>query len=297
MKSKIIFRLSVTLALAILMTGTYWYYFTPKYYYVRLPVTFSNANIPLMEMEIAGNTYSVEVDLGSKFPLALSKDLLGNLEKKPTGTATWRDAKGNSYESPSYSISKINLGSFVLTNVAVKEEREDFINSTTVWREKTTPAYSKAGSIGRPLLEKTNLLLDFPHSAIIATNSTSHLKNDGFNIEGMLKVPFEMGRTGMILHIETDIGTVKFSIDTGSSATVIRSDLLKNHDCKTDWRGLPFFTTSSFKIGGKEYGSLDLYPYELTPELNELDGFLGMDFLQNHVVYIDYPNKVVYFGK
>lgn len=53
-----------------------------------------------------------------------------------------------------------------------------------------------------------------------------------------------------------------------------------------DSRGFQVFTTQKFFIGDKEFGAKDLFLYDIAPELKEIDGMLGMDFLEKHIVYI-----------
>ena len=41
---------------------------------------------------------------------------------------------------------------------------------------------------------------------------------------------------------------------------------------------------------------LDLYIYDLIPQFGEINGILDMNFLKDHVVYIDYKDKFIYIG-
>jgi hypothetical protein len=69
---------------------------------------------------------------------------------------------------------------------------------------------------------------------------------------------------------------------------------LQDQECATDERGFSFFNTRKFSIGNNDFGSKNLFLYDIVPELQEIDGLLGMDFLKNHVVYIDYKSRTVY---
>ena len=76
----------------------------------------------------------------------------------------------------------------------------------------------------------------------------------------------------------------------------MRSSIFQGIGIKNEKHGFPIYTTSMFEIGSKNFGSMNLYLFDITPELHEIDGVLGMDFVKNHVIYIDYKDKVLYIG-
>ena len=99
---------------------------------------------------------------------------------------------------------------------------------------------------------------------------------------------------GITIKAETDIGFKKFFIDTGCSQNIIKASQLQDRKCEIEERGFSFFSSSKLVIEGKNFGSTALYLYEITPELTEIDGILGMTFLNKHVLYIDFPNRLPY---
>ena len=100
----------------------------------------------------------------------------------------------------------------------------------------------------------------------------------------------------MLVQVETDVGKLNLAVDTGATATLIKPSLVKNLPLKKDKHGCSFCITSRFAFAERNFGQLDLYIYDLIPQFQEIDGFLGMDFLRNHVVYIDYKDKFIYIG-
>jgi len=299
MKSKWLIYTTIVGFLGVSIIGALWG-FGIKSYHIQIPVKFGSASTPYADVEIEGKKYLLEFDLGSKFQLSLRKSFLEKIIKKePHGIGEWKDINGNKYEAPSYLIPEMRIGDLILANVVVQEDDDDFIFNATMWdgENKGRDIVDKEqGVIGRPLLEKVNLLLDFGHSTIFASNDKNKLKKAGYCLDHMTKVPFELGRMGIILQVDTDIGIKRLSIDTGSSLNLIRSSLLKDHECQKGQYNIPFFITSKFIIGGEDFGSMCLHLHKITPELNELDGFLGAPFLESHVLYIDFPHKVVYIG-
>lgn len=260
--------------------------------YTPIPVTFSSASIPLMEVKIEGKTYPFSLDLGSKFALTLGKDLLSGLTKTACGSETWQDLTGRAYESPLYCLPKVEIGGIELIEPVAQEECDEVAQyvSTTKSGKPHRPE-----AIGRPLLEKHNLLLNFPQSELIACNNLKKLKKAGFAIETWTRVPFEIKGGVMLLSINTDLGQLVFWLDTGATTSIINPALTEEQKCVKGDYGLDTFTTSMFAIQEKEFGPMALYLWEFGS--SNADGVLGMDFLETHPVYIDYNNRQLYIGE
>lgn len=239
----------------------------------------------------------MELDLGSILPLAIHKSVLNHLDRSPYGSMMFLDMKGRSYEAPAYALSSIEMSGLVFNNVIAKEESEDFVlNSIFSEKNKKNIEDCKdtAGRIGCGLFSDKNLLLDFDYSLFFVSNDLQKLKNLCYNLEEFAKVPYTSDRHFVILKFNTDEGEMRFALDTGCTVCFIRSSLIPHIQSLDKKNGLSFISTKKFEIGGMDFGPLDLYPYDISPELSELDGFLGMDFLLNHVIYIDRENKQVY---
>lgn len=263
--------------------------------FVPIPITFTPAGTPVFTVTIEEKEYAVVLDLGSKFLLSLDPLVVSALTKKQQqGSAEWRDAKGNFYASASYLIPQIKLGTLGLKNLIAKEEDARCNENGVLWGSAQTRASSTLGKIGRPLLEKTNLLLDFPHAMIFICNTLKTLQEKGYKPEEMTKVPFEAGPKGMILIAETDAGPLRLVLDTGSSLTLIRTSRLKGQKVDAESQKVPFCTTSTFLLGNRDFGSKELFLFDITDELQEIDGVLGMDFLEKYPIYIDYKNHHLY---
>ncbi len=243
---------------------------------VRWPITFGPYNTPYTEVNIDGEIYPLEINLGTKFALALNRKILTQISKKPSSMITSRDFAGQQNEFQSYYVSKVKIGDLTYKNVLVREisEADQFPDDS--------------GVIGRPLLEAENLMLDFPNSTILVTKDNAHLQARGYFLEDMVNVPFTTGRLGIILQVETDWGTTKLLLTTGASHSHLKAFFTGNSKQELQ--------SARFVIGGKDFGSMIFATRNFSNELLEIDGILGMDFLKAHTVYIDNDNKVAYFG-
>lgn len=266
---------------------------------VSIPIVFGPANVPLAQTNIQGKTYLLEVDLGSKFPLTLRRDVLKGLKKDICGNLDGRDVMGNFYTSPAYKLEKINIQGLEFKDVQTKEVHDDYVINTTLITEKLSESEilsENVGVIGRPLMEQRNLFLDFSHSRMIVCDEISDIRKWGFFLKDFVSFPFDIGRTGIIVVVDTDLGSLRLSLDTGSTLSLIRADEIESSLELSEEFALPYVTTEKFVMGGQDFGSMPLYFFDITEELYEIDGLLGMDFLKDHPIYIDYKNRLIFIA-
>ncbi len=260
-----------------------------------IPVKFSHSNTPIIDADVEGKIYPLMLDLGSIFSLSLDKDLLEKINKQACDLVKWRDWKGTPYESLSYLIPKVNLYGLEWTKVVAKETNRQQNTAGVLWDDKPETLCEEEfkGKIGLPLLKKTNLCLDFCHQAIFSCNSLKTLQSKGICPKNMIQIPFYLKKGVLIVHAETEVGQFNLIVDTGATVSVIKSSLIDEMYQKKDQRGLPFVISSYLKLSRTDFGELNFYLCDLDRR-DEIEGILGMDFLKRHIIYIDYPNKVLY---
>jgi hypothetical protein len=284
--------------ICLVFCGIYFYFC--KNEAIQIPVVFTTSQAPAFKVCINKKPYYLEFDLGSKLQLSLTEDVLSSVNNKESiDSVHWRDVQGNHYQSPSYLIDKIQIENLIFKDIVVKQENDEFNEKCTLWIEKGNYIKTKkiVGKIGRPLLEKTNLVLDFAHSKMIACNDKKQLKKHDIDLEKMTRISFKTGKTGIIINTHTDLGPLRMGLDTGATGSAIRKTCLRDQMNTFEKHGYSFFTSTKFLICDVDFGPNDLLLFDITPELDELDGFLGMDFLKKHIIYIDYVEKFIYIEK
>jgi hypothetical protein len=292
-------RLAIGLCCTIVMASTAFVSFRgqPSYHFC-LPVSVTDANLPLIEVQI-GNIHPLLVlDLGDKLQLTLNKRLLQSASKRVQGKSLFRDALGNSYESRAFRLPLVQLGKLRLRDVTATEQKDDFVVNTTLYAEAGPDELceGKSGSIGRALLGARNLLLDFGTGQLYVSNNRSKLKKAGYDLRQFVSLPFEMARTGVVVPVVTDVGSLRLSLDTGSTFTIAKPAQFADREVSATDHGFSVVTTCQFSIGEKDFGSMDIHLFDITPELHEIDGVLGMDFLEQHILYIDYDHGLLWIG-
>jgi hypothetical protein len=250
-------------------------YLQPIEYFHSLPVTFKESGLPVLEVLIGEKNYPLELDLGAYSELSLREEVLRNIDKVSNGTAEWRDFKGNVYTAPAYTLPQIKIGDLEFNEVNTQQTREEFHVNTQL----SGSIFQPIGTIGRPILEKYNLLLDFPHNMIYASDRCSKLQEAELLSQNLLKIPFIAHKDGILLIAETDRGPRRLILDTGSTHTAIRD--------------ADFTTTSQFRIMGYDFGKRSLFPIPLMAAV-DYDGYLGLDFLRERKVFIDYGQRCLF---
>jgi predicted aspartyl protease len=261
-----------------------------------IPVTFSESELPLVKVEIEGNTYSLLVDLGFNAQLTLQKSILEKIRKKPYGTVQFIDVLGNDYESQKYLIPEIKIGNITFAEVIVEEENDEYNKNVVIGKYSNFLFRKRKGIIGKSILKRQNIFLDFPHSRMAFIENADSLRKLGCSIENFFAVPFKINSFGIILNIETDLGEKKFMLDSGNTLTVIRASQCKNFECQNDFEDINYYITSKFVLQERNFGEMPLHLMNLTAKMNEIDGILGMNFMHHHAMYIDFRNKILYIG-
>lgn len=104
----------------LIITGFTLYFYKRSSALTEIPFVFTISGTPAVITAIEDKSYLLEVDLGSKFPLTLDEKVLESIKnKKKHHPVYWKDAKGNSYESSSYLLPRIQVKSLALQDILV----------------------------------------------------------------------------------------------------------------------------------------------------------------------------------
>jgi hypothetical protein len=182
-------------------------YFHSGGYFSSHEISYGEYDFPLIDAELQGKKYSLVVDLGFRFPLFLCKDTLDEIDKRPRGIGQWNTLEGQTCEAPSYLIPKMRIGNLTLNNIIANQMLED----------------EGRGHLGGFFGEKFNLLLDFPHDRIIASNTFSKLQKKKIASNNWVNVPFEIHRCGVVFSVNTDFGPLRLVLKTTSTLNHLRS--------------------------------------------------------------------------
>lgn len=282
------------------------------YYYHELDLSYNYVSIPRIDIKIEDKQYKVVLDIGSKFSFSLVNEMQNEIKSLKKGKKIdWKDFKGNKYESDSFIIPKIFLNQFVLKNVAVpikddsykknittfltikNEEEQKDIDKMIPYNHLKDKSEKLSGYIGRAAFKNRKILLDFINNKMIISNDLKKLQKMGYDLKEFEQVPLTKYKKDIILEIDTDKGIKRFALDTGCTVTAYKNFLLNEQDV-IDKYNHKIFISKKFCIANKDYGPKEIFSLAITPKLDILDGILGMDFLKDHLLYIDFSNHKLY---
>jgi len=185
-------------------------------------------------------------------------------------------------EEIEYFVPQVKLGSHIFKNVIVTGLDENFCGQDKKY----------VGLVGNKILEKGNLLVDFSQSKVRFIPHTADQTFIDGNINSWKKIQFERKKLGIFLVIVTDVGEARFLLDTGAPCTIIDQSFLYDVEESPAQTEIEY-TSAKFELGGFDFGQQKILGIKWT-KISDEQGILGMDFLKKHVIYIDYPNKVLY---
>lgn len=264
-----------------ILRGHFLHALNPVYEPVEVEMIFNRPNTPFILTQIENHTILQLLDLGASLECGLKKEILAKINKEVFSQCVFMTANGVIKEEAQFIIPEIQIGSLIINPVIVNEKTGDC-------------SLDEDGVIGNKILEKTNLLLDFPNNKVIFIRDVNCKTINHYQIMEWVKVPFEWHSVGMILDVETNLGLEKYLLDTGATHNFIYYEHLQEQAPQLYNEQGNQIILSKFILGNHDFGQQKFIKLKnLVTFVNE-QGVIGVEFLKQHVIFIDYPNKMLY---
>jgi hypothetical protein len=265
-------------------------------YFIPIPFTkFSSIQAPCLDVELDGQTFSMELDLGFQGDLTLDCDLLEKIHSKTfISTRAMIGIQGKRYQTNLYKIPMAQIGSTNFIQPILQSNSQQFTKDS-VFVQQGTPSFQEPGRIGWQLFQNTPLLVDVLSGKIAICDSLQTLKAKGFPIETFAKTELLMDHGLLEFMAVTETGPLRCTLDTGASRNVLgaSTDQSMQQMLFEPENALSF---SSFIIDRQDFGPIAFTraPIKIPIPINAI---LGMQFFQNHLVFIDFWEKQIYFSQ
>lgn len=236
--------------------------------------------MPYIHVKVAGREIPVLFDLGDSSSLRLLDSALKDLGAKPTGTGgKIIQAQGGPVDSPHYQLGTVEFGRLRFESVR---------GSLLAYDPSYAPnLVGQAGYLGTGLLKPYVVRIDYG-SKTLQLLAASELQ-DTTRCRGVTADFVPEWRGEAVTRVTTDLGELTLWWDTGASDTMLSRQFLEraHPDLKGDE-----LQSKLFRIGAGDFGprKIQIWDANLPPGFQ---GFVGRDFLEKHVVCIDYPSKRV----
>jgi hypothetical protein len=275
------------LTAAISLGGSlYWALGAPQYQElpncVRVPIRFSFlSHKPLLTIDIQGTSYTIMLDTGSSHPLDLHQRVLEKIpEKQFVQTEPYYDLRGDNYL----------VSQFILPELKI-QKRLKIAPHDSFFRKLRSQLDLRFidGRIGWSLFKKATCLCSFHKSLLILAKNTETLQqHELFKPDDFWQQPLEISKYGPLFLAQTEDGPKRFLLDTGSSSSIYRHP---------DPKSAPKITLNLQTKEGS-LGPWDFWPYAIDSKISEeIDGVLGIDFFNAHVICLDFQQQRLYIQK
>lgn len=253
-----------------------------------------------MPIEIEGRSYLALIDTGSSRSF-MRKDVLNEIYNKTyVSDSDFINIYGNKYLTSNFQISEVQIGSFV-ADAIFKEEHENFLTDCVVesnpfisWKVHLLYQVCREAIIGMDILQKFCCIFDFPHSSIYLSEEMDQMigNNDFLTAEWHM-VPFDFRKSGVVLRFETNLGEKRLLLDAGSTLSILRfTDEEKAvHQNKISNQT---FASDVLKIHDLDFGSWAFKIMDISKEMDDIDGLLGIEFFNRNIIGFDFRNGIAY---
>lgn len=257
------------------------------------PIFFTTQYKPFIVASFEGTKHPFIIDTGAAYHAILDETIANNLkEKKFFSTIKLTDFDQNTHQLDEFYAEKIkfcdiNFGKFFFLipstpffghNHYSKEPKHVLSFNTS-----TDNPFSYLGHL---LLGKMGLYIDFKHSILkFYKTGLVPLYNWPFgflNFESKLPLQYSHA-LGPVCLVDTDMGKMRFLLDTGCPISIIHPDKLNHLSPEQSSVCL-----KKFKINHKNFGPVTITLEPKTP-LDQIDGILGLDFFENKELFLNIP--------
>lgn len=282
-------------------------------FFIPIEIAGFHSEIPYINLNVGDKLTSAKIDLGSNQVASMPSEIIEQCEGKSfLSKRFFLGMRGKQYESDVYLLPSIKINGIVFSKLPVSETNLEFKKDATLLSGKESLPGPLA-TIGWRLFEKTNFFLDCQHSLLAFCDSLETLKQKGYPVDSFIETPLLLDHGLIEFEAETDFGPMRCLLDTGCTWNMLNKDReggandhmifnqisLGEHAVLNPQNSdLMEFDPDAecaipmFKIGKKDFGEIAFTKFK-TPL--KIDAIIGMEFLESKLLFIDFPNRKIYF--
>ena len=205
--------------------------------------------------------------------------------------------RGKEYPINLYQVPKLKIDKMAFIHPTVQEENVEFEKDAVFLREGSTHSPQEPGRLGWELFYHSNLLIDVKNSQIAFCDGLNTLTKQGYPVQDFIFAHLLLERGLVEFEAETPDGILRCTLDTGATWNMLNTEIDEGKPLEqVMWepnrvREYPFF-----KASGKELGPLSFHTVPIKLPIH-IEAILGMEFFRDHLVFLDFEKKQLYFYK
>lgn len=268
-------------------------------YFIPISISkFTAANQPCISAKINDQTISLMLDLGLRGQFSFSSQFLSGIENKTyLRSKKMYGIRGIEYEEKIFEIPEITIGSMIFSHPNIHECAERFHADATLMKKDNELSTPEPGKAGWELFGNINLFLDLRNSKIAFCDSLSTLENHGYKIANFTKTPLLLQRGLVEFETETPQGCLRCMLDTGATWNILNTEVEEGKSIEqVVHESSNILEYLSFKIGTQDFGPIAFHCIPIKIPIH-IEAILGMEFLEDHLVFLDFADNHAYFLK
>lgn len=260
-------------------------------YFCSIPLArFSPSNLPCILVKTEGRTILVLLDSGFRGILSFSDNLLETIQEKTfLYKRTIWGFGGKKYTNNVYQIPYVKMGEIVFSEPSVEGESEEFRKNSCIRRPAKGYSFAEGGKVGWEMFTSVNLFLDLANEKIAICDSLETLEDEGYSVDSFVSVPLWTERGFVEFEVETSRGPLRCVLDSGCTWNVLRSDNLVYDPADR-------IDDPVLRIGGKDFQPQGFCSLPIQLPI-AVEAILGMEFLEDHVVFIEFTAGKIHISK
>ncbi len=266
-------------------------------FFVVIPIAkFTQSDLPCLNVEIEDKEFLALLDLGYTRYVSAAVDISNKISEKTfLRTSTNWGFRGTPWFHKIYQIPLMHLGGLTFSPIPLDEENDGQRQEGVIVKSQDAPAVLTQGKLGWKLFKDMALYLDLDHDTMTACDSLETFQKQGHSLAHFVKVPLILERELIEFEIGTPKGPLRCFLDTGCTSNHLQMHNKENiplEELYFDEQRIVRFPR--FRIGNQQFGPLTFHPIPINIPIRT-QAVLGMDFLFDHKVFIDFKNRYIYF--
>lgn len=270
-----------------------------KSYFVPVSITkFSSIQAPCLDVQIGNNTFSMELDLGLRGDLSISSAYIDQIEPKEFIETQLRYGfREKEYQINFYQIPDISIGDMFFIRPVLQKSSDEFRKNSVIVKEGHSLSPGEHGRVGWELFYNVNLLLDTKNSQIAFFDSVDTLEKVGYSVADFVRAPLFIDRGLVEIEVQTSEKSFRCLLDTGCTYNFVNSEIEEGKTIEEIAFDPSYITEyPTLQIGNVDFGPIEFHRIPIKMPI-QIDMVLGMEFFENHLMFIDFVNRHVYFAK
>lgn len=267
-------------------------------FFVRTPLAFSSNGSPYLDVQIGGEIFSMKLDLGLRGDLSIASTFIDQIpSKRFIRSKPMYGFRGKEYQTNLYRIPKVTIGAMSFTQPILQENNEESRKDSVITQNGNELPCQGVGRVGWELFCNTKVLIDMRNSEVAFCESLNTLKKRGYVIEDFIKTPLSTERGLLEFEAQTPSGSLCCVLDTGTTWNILNTEIEKGKSIEeTMWEPSNIVKCPSFTIGKEEFGPVEFHRIPIKMPI-PIEAILGMEFFEDHLVFLDFADNFVYFKR